>query len=136
MNLYYIDTSIWMDLYEDRKDAHQDLGDIAFRLFSFLQASGSKVLVSSLIQKELERFYTLEEIRGMVFIFEKSLVRVEISKEQIEEAKKIAKERFLPPGDVIHAILARDNRAVLITRDKHFEKLQDLCNCVKPEEIT
>jgi len=57
------------------------------------------------------------------------------SSEQRGEAKKIAQERDLPPGDVLHALIARDNNLVLITRDKHFLKLQDLSVCYKPEQL-
>jgi len=35
----------------------------------------------------------------------------------------------------LHSILARDNQAVLITRDKHFLKLLDICIIKKPEEL-
>ena len=61
--------------------------------------------------------------------------RVDVSDEQRDEAKKIAEKRRLPKGDVIHAILARDNKAVLVSRDKHFQLLKDICEVVKPEDI-
>lgn len=54
---------------------------------------------------------------------------------QKTEAKKIAQERALPPGDVLHAIIARDNNLVLITRDKHFKQLEDITPYHKPEDI-
>ena len=61
--------------------------------------------------------------------------KVGISDEDIKEAKKISEERGLPFGDVMHAILARNNNAILISRDKHFQLLKDICEVVKPEEI-
>ena len=61
--------------------------------------------------------------------------KVDVSDKQREEAKKIAEEREVPKGDVIHAILARDNNAILISRDKHFQLLKDICEVMKPEDI-
>jgi len=31
----------------------------------------------------------------------------------------------MPVKDALHAILARDNKAILVTRDKHFYDLAD-----------
>jgi len=85
--------------------------------------------------KELETFYSLEQINGLIKPFEKNLIKVNISKQQMQEAKDIAKKRNLPKGDALHAIIARDSEAILVSRDKHFQKLKDFCIVVKPEEI-
>ena len=46
---YYIDTSIWMDLLEDRKGYnHQPLGDYALKLFTFIKAKKYKLIISDL----------------------------------------------------------------------------------------
>ena len=50
-------------------------------------------------------------------------------------AKKIAKERDVPAGDALHAIIARDDDLILVTRDRHFRKLEDISKHHKPEEI-
>jgi len=132
---YYLDTSIWMDYYEDRKDPSKDLGEFAFRLLCKLLASKSKIVVSTFLLRELEVAYSLDKIRGLTKPFEKLMEKVDVSDSQREEAKKIAKERDVPKGDVIHAILARDNNAILVSRDKHFQLLKDICDVVKPEDI-
>ncbi|MFH1752142.1 MAG: PIN domain-containing protein [archaeon] len=68
--------------------------------------------------------------------FEEQLLKVSFSNDQLIEAEKIAKRRNLPKGDVLHAILARDNKAVLISRDKHFQELLDIVEVSFPEEVT
>ena len=135
MEKYYLDTSVWMDYYEDRKDSSNDLGDAAFRLLSKLLASKSRIVVSTFLLRELETAYSLDKIRGLALPFEKLMEKVDVSDKQREEAKKIAEERGIPKGDVIHAVLARDNKAILVSRDKHFQLLKDICEAVKPEEI-
>jgi len=132
---YYLDTSVWMDYYEDRKDPSKDIGEFAFRLLTKLLASESKILVSIFLLRELETAYSLEKIRGLTFPFQNLMEKVSLSEEQNREAGKIAKERDIPKGDVIHAILARDNDAILVSRDKHFQKLKDICEVMKPEEL-
>jgi len=132
---YYLDTSIWMDYYEDRQDPTKDIGEFAFKLLCKLLASNSKIVVSSFLLRELEVAYSLDQIRGLALPFERLMERVDVSDKQREEAKKIAEERKLPKGDAIHAILARDNNAILVSRDKHFQLLKDICEVVKPEDI-
>ncbi|MBC8501173.1 MAG: type II toxin-antitoxin system VapC family toxin [DPANN group archaeon] len=133
---FYLDTSIWMDVYEDRKGYNQEpLGDFALQLFSRLFSSKSRIIFSDFLLRELEVNYSLEKIRGMILPFEKLMIKISLSYDQKEEAKIIAKERGVPKGDSIHAILARDNSAVLVSRDKHFQLLKDICEVVKPEDI-
>lgn len=132
---YYLDTSVWMDYYEDRKNPSKDIGEFAFQLLCKLVASKSKIIVSSFLLRELETAYSLDKIRALARPFERLMIKVDVSDAQIEEAKKIAEKRKLPKGDVIHAILARDNDSILISRDKHFQLLKDICEVVKPEEI-
>ena len=132
---YYLDTSVWMDYYEDRTDPSKDIGEFAFKLLCRLLASKSKIIVSTFLLRELETAYTLDKIRGLTYHFRKLMEKVDVSDKQREEAKKIAKERGIPKGDAIHAVLARDNGAILISRDKHFQLLKDICEVMKPEEI-
>jgi len=136
MKKYYIDTAIWIDLYEDRFGYNKEpLGDYAWKLFSLIKAKNDIIVVSDFLIRELEMNYSLEEINGMIKPFENILEKV-LNKEQKDEAKKIAEERNIPPGDVIHAIIARDNDFILITRDKHFMQLEDISKHYKPEDLT
>ncbi|MBI2047107.1 PIN domain-containing protein, partial [Candidatus Pacearchaeota archaeon] len=54
---------------------------------------------------------------------------------QFGKAKDLSKKRDIPLFDALHALLARDQRATLVTRDKHFEKLSDIISYKKPEEL-
>ena len=133
---YLIDTSIWVDLYENRKGYHDEpLGDFAFKLFCMIKAKEDQIVITDLTIRELEINYSMPEIKGMMKPFENILEKLVVSREQRDEAKKIASERNLPKGDVLHAILARDNNYILISRDKHFKQLIDISAHNKPEEI-
>lgn len=133
---YYVDTSIWMDLVEDRKGYNNEpLGDYALKLFAMIKSKKHKLVVSDLLIRELESNYSVEQINGMVLPFQKIMEKVFVTKEQRDEAKKIAEEKNLPPGDVLHAIVARDHGYIMVTRDKHFKELGDIIKYYKPEDV-
>jgi predicted nucleic acid-binding protein len=132
---FYLDTATWMDFYEDRKYPLKDTGKVAFSLLCKLLKSDCKIAISDFSEKELESFYSIEEIRGMLMLFDKFLVKIVATDRQIDEARIIAGQRNLPRGDAIHAIIARDSDAVLVTRDRHFNSLKDICSVISPEEL-
>ncbi len=133
---YLIDTSIWVDLYEDRKGYQKEpLGDFAFKLFGLIKAKQNRIVITDLTIRELESNYSIPEINGMMKPFEALLDKVVASKEQREEAMKLADERNVPKGDALHAILARDNKLILVSRDRHFRQLTDISEHHKPEEL-
>ncbi len=136
MKKYYLDASIWIDLYENRQGFNNEpFGDFAWKLFALVKATKSKLVISDFLIRELESNYSTEEINGMMNPFEDLLEQIFVAKKQKDEAKIIARERSLPLGDVLHSILARDNNLILITRDKHFNELTDISRSCKPEEI-
>ena len=133
---YYIDTCIWRDFHENRVDKFRPLGEWAFNLFRKIREAKSKVLYSDLILKELSIAYDEKGIRELFSIVEKEglLEKVAINAEQVKEAARLKRERNLPFGDVLHAIVARDNGAIMVTRDAHFENFAIGTIC-KPEDL-
>ncbi len=134
---YYVDTSIWIDVYEDRKGyGEEPLGNYALKFLAVLKAKGERLVISDILITELECFYSIAEIKGMMKPFESIIEKVISTKIQRKEAKRIAHERNIPEGDVLHAILARDHKIILITRDNDFRKLKDIIPYYdKPEEL-
>ncbi|MBI2452350.1 PIN domain-containing protein [Candidatus Pacearchaeota archaeon] len=127
---FYFDTSIWLDFYEKRGKN----GELTKELINKIIKDEDVVAYSDIVVKELKNIgYSGNEINEML-----SVTRVEmihIKKEQLEEAKKLASERKIPKGDVLHAISARDSESYLITRDKHFKKLNDITKQHLPEDF-
>lgn len=134
---FYFDTSVWRDYYENRTDSTKKLGDLALNLMSRVIKMEHQILYSDLVVEELMTKYNREEISNIFSILYRLglLIKVLISKEQAEEAGRLCKERKIPFGDVLHAVLARDNNAVMVTRDKHFQQLKDIAEIKKPEEM-
>ncbi|MDO8647134.1 MAG: hypothetical protein Q7R70_01830 [Candidatus Diapherotrites archaeon] len=133
---FYLDTAIWRDYFEDRKDCIRPLGEFAFQFLRNCEKQGCMALYSSLVVQELKTDYSQERISEVFTAFNRILVEVQISGAQVSEARKIStnvKETHLK--DALHAILARDNKAVMITRDRHFEVLSNIVEVAKPEDI-
>ncbi len=121
---YYIDAAIWRDLHENRSDRFRPLGDWAFELFKKIRKDKEKILYSNLVVDELSIAFEKETIKKLFEDISELLEKVEIKKEHVEEAKILSKELKIPFGDALHGILARDNNAIMVTRDHHFEELQ------------
>ena len=66
----------------------------------------------------------------------KVLIKIDITKEEHLEAKKLSKERNIPYVDCLNAIHARNHKAIMISQDEHYiEGLSDITKTVKPEKI-
>ena len=134
---FYLDTAIWRDYFEDRRDGIRPLGEFAFQFLRNCDKQGCMILYSELVVHELKRDYSDEKIKQVFSPFNHFLEIVSISDAQYLEAKKLANiKRDSRESDILHAILARDNGAVLITRDFHFETLRDIAEIKMPEEVT
>ena len=96
------------------------------------------VLYSGLIMKELGNAYNGHEIEEMMSIISKQGILAKVKepdKKQYLEAKRLRDKAKVPFGDAMHAILARDNGAILISRDKHFYELIRIVEVKHPEEL-
>lgn len=63
------------------------------------------------------------------------LKKVDMKKEDYLEAKELSKKLNIPIADALHGILSRDNEAVFISQDKHAQKLREITDLKKPEEV-
>ena len=133
---FYIDTAIWLDFLEDRKGyLGEPIGKYAGELFKNILFNKDTIIVSTLLINELKIKCSFGQINSMFKPFEKRMYIVRYTFEQSLEARKLVVERDLPKGDALHAILARDEKAILIARDNHFKKLRDICQYYKPENF-
>jgi predicted nucleic acid-binding protein len=134
---FYLDTAIWRDYFEDSKDGIRPLGEFAFQFLKNCEKNACTVFYSETVVHELKRDYSDEKIKQVFSSFKHFLEIVPISNEQYSEAKELAGIKTEShESDILHSILARDNKAVLVTRDFHFETLQDIVEIRAPEEVT
>ncbi|MBI2136713.1 PIN domain-containing protein [Candidatus Woesearchaeota archaeon] len=137
---YLLDTCIWRDFYENRfSRSGNPLGEYASKLFIKIIKDHDTILYSEALIRELKIDYDEKDIFDMlnVLLFSKVLERIDITKEQFNEAKKLAEDRDIPFVDCLCAVQARDHNAIAVTQDKHFfENLSDITKAVKPQDIS
>jgi len=135
---YYFDTCIWRDFYENRFGySGRPLGSLANRLFLHVMKKKQILLFSDLVVSELKKDYSENDIVNMLnFLYISGILqKVNFSKKNYQEAYSISLKRKLATGDVLHAIIARNNNAIMVSQDKHFQNLKDIAIIKKPEQI-
>lgn len=136
---YLLDTCIWRDFYEDRfSNKGRYLGQSAHDLFMKIIKNNDKIYFSVSLVKELSIKYNDKEIFDMlnILFFTNSLIKIEVTKTEINEAKIISKKRNLPFTDCLCAVQARNHKAILVSQDKHILiNLSDIAITKRPEDI-
>ena len=136
--IYLIDTCVWRDYFEERiSKIGNRLGDHASKLLLDILSKNDKVIYSDSLIWELKKDYTQDEITSMFsfLLAVGKIEKIEITKEEISQAKKLGDERDLPLVDCLNALQARNHDAILISQDKDFEKLLDICEFKRPQDI-
>lgn len=130
---YYLDTSIWIDIYEKRGLN----GKLATDLVKKLIRNEINIVFSDMIITELNALgYSPREIKDIIRVIPTDLLQKRfVGKKQSDEANSLSHKKKISYGDVLHAIIARDNCAVLISRDIDFQRLRDIVNTELPENV-
>lgn len=136
---YLIDTCIWRDFYENRLGkTGRPIGAYATNLFMSIMKSKEKIIFSESLIWELKKDYSEQDIKDMlqILFLNDRLVKIEITKEEYHEGKKLSAEKNIPFIDCLNAVQARNHHAIMVSRDKHFiENLSDITTTVRPEDI-
>ena len=133
---YYLDACIWRDYFENRSDRFRPLGDWALTLIKKIIENEEIFVLSNHLFMELGKNYSQEELNKRLDFIPEALIQiVKVSIGQTREAINLSKKLNIPKNDALHAILARDNDAILVTRDKHFYELADVAIIKKPEDL-
>jgi len=127
---YYVDSSIWRDYFENRSDRFRPLGEWAFEFFKNLNKDEDLVVLSDFLIDELVDFGP----KVIPFLKDMKIqhVIIKVSDSQLNEAESITKVHF---EDAVHAVLARDNSCILVSRDRHFLETTDMVETYKPEDL-
>ncbi len=130
---FYLDTSVWLDFYEKRGEN----GEAALKLIEKIVSENKIILYSDIVVRELKKLgYSQDEIYEMFRVAKPDNIRkVHVFEEFVHEADKVSSEKGIPLADVLHAILARENNAQLISRDKDFDEIRYITIAKLPEEF-
>lgn len=132
---YYIDTNIWLDFLEDRKGfKNEPLGIYAWKLFLKIKESNGKILISDFLSIEMIKHVKISKYNFLMEFLKKAIIKIETSKNSFEKSVILSDEINIPSGDALHVILAIENNAILVSRDKHFKKIKEI-DVYRPEEL-
>ena len=133
---YYLDTSIWLDFFEYRDEPNLPKGRWAQELLNKIIKTDAKIIYSDHTLTELEMAgYPSYEINKLLKSIEQVLIFVESTDKQIGKARDLSLKRNIPKGDALHALIARDNQTILVTLDRHFQKIIDIIKPTRPQDI-
>ena len=133
---FYLDTSIWLDFLEERNEPNLPKSDLARNLIAKIISENDKIIVSEVIKNEMvELGFSHYEIDNVFLPWQRIIILVYSTKKQFGKAKDISKKRKIPLFDALHALIARDCRSIMVTRDRHFRELFDIIKSKKPEDI-
>ena len=133
---YYFDTSIWLDFFENRNEPNLPKGDWAHKLLNKVTENNDKIIYSDIVLLELGiSGYQIYEIETLFEKIKPIIIFIESTEKHLQKAKDLSLKRDIPKGDALHALIARDNRAILVSLDNHFKKLLDITKFKKPQDI-
>lgn len=136
MQKFYLDTSIWLDFFEDRDEPNFPKSDWAHKLLNKITENNDKVIYSDNNIYELNIIgYTTYELENMLQPLKPILIFVESTEKQISKAKDLSLKRNIPKRDALHALIARDNKSILVTLDRHFQKIRDIIKPKRPQDL-
>ena len=124
---FYLDTAIWLDLFENRDEPNLPKGKWSSELISKIVKNDDIIIYSdNNIFELIVVGYSQYELEKMFKSLRPILLFVESTEKQIGLAKDLSFKRNVPKRDALHALIARDNKAILVTFDKHFQMLLDI----------
>ena len=133
---FYFDTSIWLDLFENRDEPNLLKGTWARKLITKIISKDDKVVYSDLTLTELnDAGYSEYDIEELLKPLGKILIFLETTDKQLGKGTDLSAKRDVPKGDAIHALIARDSGADLVSLDKHFDLLSDIIKRYSSREL-
>ena len=133
---YYFDTSIWLDFFENRDEPNFPKSIWARKLIrKIIQEEGKIIFSDNNMIEFVENGYLEFEIEEKLNKFGDLVIHIDSTEKEIGKAKDLAQKRNVPKRDALHALIARDNNAILITIDNHFKKLTDIAIPHKPKDF-
>jgi len=79
--------------------------------------------------------YSEFEMEDILQRLKLTIIHVEATEKQLGVSKDLASKRNVPRGDALHALIARDNQAVLVTLDHDFRELTDVIKAYRTNEL-
>lgn len=140
MSSYYVDSCIYLNLWQKEEVGSKKLWKYAKDFFNLISDKQEVIYYSGFLLKELMFILTIEEYLCKIELFssQDDFQKVYLTEKELRLAKEIKKlNQKTSLYDIIHLILAKKTDSILVTRDRDLIKLAKFYNvdAKKPEEI-
>lgn len=135
MDKLYVDTNIYRDLFEGRKDKFRDLGEFALNVFRKIREGQYSLVISDWVIEELRKGNHEDRINEFIKSFESDkVIKIVRTDEDEKQARDLSKSNY---PDALHVILAKKGNAIyLVTRNiQDFAEFRNLIEIKIPEEL-
>ncbi|RJQ21873.1 PIN domain-containing protein [Candidatus Woesearchaeota archaeon] len=135
MDKIYVDTNVYIDLFEGRKDRFRDLGEFALNVFRKIREGEYSLVISDWVIEEFKKYRSEEEINRLVSDLKKEQVITILRADGDEkQARELSNNNF---PDALHVVLAKKGNAIcIVTRNiQDFAEFRNLIEIRMPEEL-
>ncbi len=93
-------------------------------------------LLSDVLIKEFTALgYSMIQIHAIMDTLGLTVKRAHHTRMELEEMRRVGQRVDVPMKDILHAIVARDNDAILVSRDRHFRQIAHITKAFIPENL-
>jgi len=137
--LIYIDTNVYLDLFEDRKDKFRSFGEVSRQLFRRALDCEFRFVISPIVLREIKDnnyekdfFFLLDDLKKA-----DKILRTYFSYSDKAYASQLKILRKTPFQDTCHAVIAaRMKVEYLVTRNvKDYYNLSDIVTVISPDYL-
>ena len=130
----YVDTNVYRDLFEGRKDRFRDLAEFALFAFNQVREGKYKLVVSDWVINEFKKHCDVQIIEKFLKDFEKEqVIRIVTTPEDKKKARELSQSNY---PDALHVVLAmKSNCLCIVSQDSDFGEFHELIEIVMPESL-
>src|SRR3989338_3171679 len=103
---FYLDTSVWLDFFEDRNEPNMLKSDWARKLVAKIIFDEDIIIFTDNNMEELNQIgYSEYEVEELLNKLRKRVMFVEATNRQIGIARDLSSKRGVPRRDALHALI-------------------------------
>lgn len=129
----YVDTNVYMDLFENRRSGLRELGLLAGQVFDDILKKRFRLVTSDWVLAELDKHgHKNKYLELMTVLGNSNIVCVSTTSQDKDDARKLSASNY---PDALHVILAKKvNAKILVTQNiEDFVEFQKLIEVISPE---
>ena len=117
--IIYLDTNIWLDYFLQRESKYISNKDVALNIFQRAVSCEFQIIMTDILLEEITKYVDLKKTKNITNWISHKLIFVTTTTQDEDKARKIP----IHFPDNLHFILAKKEKATLVSNDKEMQKL-------------